>query len=32
MPSASSLQNMAGILIALLIVLIAAFRDAQEVQ
>lgn len=31
-PSASSLENMAGILIALLILLIAAFRDAQKVQ
>lgn len=32
MPSASSPENMAGILIALLILLIAAFRDAQEVR
>lgn len=32
MPSASSLENMSGILIALLILLIAAFRDAQKVQ
>lgn len=32
MPSASSLENMAGILIVLLILLIAAFHDAHEVQ
>lgn len=31
-PSASPLENMAGILIVLLILLIAAFRDAQKVQ
>lgn len=31
-PSASSLENMAGILIALLILLIAAFHDTQKVQ
>lgn len=30
-PSASSLENMAGILIALLILLINAFCDAQKV-
>lgn len=31
-PSASSLENMAGILIALLILLIAALRDVKKVQ
>lgn len=31
-PSASSPESMAGILIALLILLSAAFRDAEEVR